>query len=173
MTGDSRIIDIIRQVGAAEPASIKLNSILQSPEQDFFAFALRLEKSQELVRMLELLARSSINIRFFNSHRQSDTQVRIQLCVDVDPHMYPMRLFQAEEHAGNIESLYHLMGVRILSLYPFSGQAKVAERLFSTLRFHHIGIPAANCTSSVISCVIAAHDCELATVSLRRVFVFP
>jgi aspartokinase len=173
MTGDSRIVDIIRQVGAAEPASIKLNSILQSPEQDFFAFSLKPEKSQDLVKMFELLARSSINIRFFNSHRQNDTQVRIQLCVDIDSDMYPMRLFQTEEKAGNIESLHHHMGVRILSLYPFSGQAKVAERLFSSLRFHHIGILAANCTSSVISCVIAAYDCELATVSLRRAFVFP
>ncbi|HBZ54726.1 MAG TPA: hypothetical protein DEO88_04900 [Syntrophobacteraceae bacterium] len=173
MPADSRILEILRQVGAAEPASIKLTKILQSPEQDFFAFSLAAGKSKELSRILDQLARSSVNVRFFNSHLGSKDQVRIQLCIDADSHMDAIRFFQAEENAGNLESLHHRLGVRILSLYPFSGEAKIAERLLSMLRFQNIKILGLNCATSVISCVIPTCDCELATASLRRTFIFP
>jgi len=171
MVTHSRMLDIIRRIGEATPPPIKLSRLIQSPEQDFFAFGVDSEKWLTSVRVFELLAKSSVNIRFISQHPGKGGDLRVQLCADTEYQDKTLKVFQTEEITRVIQGFYHQPGVVILSLYPFSGQPQVSVRVFGTLRHHNVEILGSNSATSVFSCVVPSRDLELAVSSLKQIFV--
>jgi aspartokinase len=171
MVTHSRMLDIIRRIGEATPPPIKLSRLIQSPEQDFFSFALISEKWMTSARVFELLAKSSVNIRFICQHLGKGGDLRVQLCADTKFQDKILKVFQTDEIARVVQEFSHQAGVVVLSLYPFNGQPQVSVRVFGTLRHHNIEILGANTATSVISCVVLGRDLELAVSTLKQIFV--
>jgi aspartokinase len=171
MIPDSKMVDIIRRIGEATPSPIKLSKLLQSPEQDFFSFSVAIGNWTIATKIFELLAQSSVNIRFIVIHAGKNEDARVQLCVDTKFQREALNIFQTEEIAEAIQEFHHHDSAIILSLYPFNGQPQVAERIFTILRLLGIEILGANTATSVFSCVISESDLDPVVTSLKEVFV--
>lgn len=169
---ESSMLEIIRKLGDATPAPVHLSRLLQSPLQDHFSFALSSENRAVAVRVFELLAEASANLRFISEHLGERSKVRIQFCADAEARREVLGVFQTEEISRAIEEFHHRNGVVILSLYPFNGQPQIAERIFAVLRQQGIEILGVNTATSVFSCIVANSDMEAVMSNLKKVFVW-
>jgi aspartokinase len=171
MPVDARMLEIIRKLGDATPPPIRLSKVFQSPAQGFFAFSVSAEDRAVAAEVLDALARASVNIRFLNEHRGRCGETRMQLCVDAESLSRTGAALQSRKAAGRLNEVIQQPHAVILSLYPFSGQPQVAERVFYALAQHGVPILAANTATSVFSLVVAGDVLEPAMVALRRVFL--
>ncbi len=170
MPRKSKLIQIIRDVGAPEVPKIKLTGILKSPEQDLFSFSFG---NDSIFRnILEDIGNLSVNIRFITKSLHKNNVETACICTD-SRHQKKVKEIFFKKHIGSgIDALIHQPAVRILSIYPFKGDPKIAKRLFDVLRSQNIEVLAANTAISVISCVILSDKLSLAMEQIESAFSF-
>lgn len=172
MAADSRMLEILRQLGEATPSPIRLSRLLQSPPQAYFSFLLSEEDRAASVRIFQLLGDSSLNLRFISEHPVPDGRVHIQFCSGSDTQNQVLDFFQAAEVSGATQELCHQDAVVIFSLYPFNGQPDLASRVFTILGQRRIEILGANTATSVFSLIVASSDVEEVVSAFKQVFVW-
>jgi len=170
MAGKTKLIQIIRKVGAPEVPKIKLTGILESPEQDLFSFSYG--KNSVLRNILEHLGNSSINIRFMSKSSYANNHATARICIDSKYHEKVKEILSRKDVITSIDRLIYQPGVRILSIYPFKGDPKIAMRFFDALNSKNIEVLATNTATSVISCVIPSRKLPLAKQQLKSAFTF-
>ena len=170
---DSRMLDIIRKIGEVTPPPVRLSKLFESPEQDFFSFSIPTPELGVLAKVFDLLALSSINIRFLGEHLGEDGDLRVQMCVDSVQGAPALKVIQREDVVGVLGEWHHRPGAVILSLYPFNGQPHIAGRIFDTMHAEGIEILGAGSATSVFSCVILRNKVGLAVSKLKTAFVLP
>jgi aspartokinase len=169
----TRMLDIIRQIGEAAPSPIRLSKIFQSPEQDFFSFSAPAGKEMVATLVFERLAQRSANIRFIGGHIGRNSDLHVQLCVDSEFGKETLEILQSDQVAGAVRDFRHHPCARILSFYPFNGQALIAERIFAMFALENIEILGVSTATSTFSCVIPGSRLESAVERSKQVFVLP
>ncbi len=170
MDRETKLIQIIRKIGAPKPPRIKLTGILESPDVDLFSFLFAVNTA--LCGVLEHLSNSKINIRFITKTNSRNKYGMARICTDTDYRDEVNSIFEQEVKKRFIENLDARPNVRILSLYPFKGDPRVAMHVINTLNADKIEILAVSTASSVISCVIPSEKVFAAKRSLRSAFSF-
>jgi len=173
MNEESKTLKIMRRIGAPEPEKIRITGILKSPELAFLTLVLPSEDGDSLAALLSLLGAREINIRFISKYANSAGTTTLNLCVEEKALTPTLELIRAQAAALGIRDLSHRPHAVIISIYPHKERARVAERLFTTLRINGIEPLAANNASSVISCVFRSNFLPRALACLDQAFELP
>ena len=173
MEDHSKTLEIIRRIGAPEPEKIRITGILQSPDLGSLTLVLPGEDGDTSAALLELLGSNEINIRFISKYSDSDGNTSMCICVEPELFESAVDMIYANEESLGIKEFVYKSSVRVLSVYPHKEKARVAERLFTTLRMNGIDPLSTNSASSVISCVLLSEHVEEALTCLDQAFERP
>jgi aspartokinase len=174
MDKHSKTLEFMRRIGAPKTEKIRITGILRSPELTLITVMLSGEDTSASAEILSLLGSYRINIRFVSNYHDSDGNTALNIALE--PHSGPtisLDLLRAKAANLNIRDLVCHRNVQVISVYPFRERARLAERLFTTLRLNGIEPLAANNASSVVSCVIRSEHLGQALASLNQVFELP
>ena len=173
MEEQSKTLRIMRRIGAPKPEKISISGILQSPDLGSLTLALPGGDGDTSAALLELLGSNEINIRFISKYSDSDGNTSMCICIDPELFESAVDMIYANEESLGIKEFVYRSNVRVLSVYPHKGKARVAERLFTTLRMNGIDPLSTNSASSVISCVLLSEHVEEALTCLDQAFERP
>lgn len=173
MSEQSKTLEIMRRIGAPKPEKIRITGILQSPELSSLTVVMTQEVNDSSAELLRLFGDQEINVRFISKY--SDANGDTSLCICIDPAFFEtaVDLVDANENALHIKEFVYRSQVRVISIYPHKERARVAERLFTTLRMNGIDPLSTNNASSVISCVISGEHIQQALACLDQAFELP
>jgi aspartokinase len=173
MSEQSKTLEIMRRIGAPKPEKIRITGILKSPELSSLTLLLPGGDQDSSTAVLTLLGDSDINIRFINKYEDSAGSTSLCLCIDAEWLDKALDLLDANETSLGIRDFMYHPRVRVISIYPHRERARVAERLFTTLRINGIDPLSTNNASSVISCVVNTDYLERALDHLTQAFELP
>jgi aspartokinase len=173
MSEQSKTLEIMRRIGAPKPEKIRITGILESPELSSLSLLLPGGDQDSSTAVLTLLGNHDINIRFINKHEDSAGYTSLCLCIDAELLDRALDLLDSNETSFGIKDFMYHPRVIVISIYPHRERARVAERLFTTLRVNGIDPLSTNNASSVISCVVNSDYREKALAHLAQAFDLP